>query len=393
MIRRVAKKEEFLKFLVVTHSLGLEYGGPAESFKSFLIKHGYGLCFISIPLNGTAEQLCRVQEYQNGVMNSEKTSKAKRNKWFSFLGDVKYLSRKFDVDIVISFNSWSLLLFRLLHPLCRKYTLVLWCVDFVPSKYSNKILDFLYRSVEELALFFCDVYVDNNKYAMKARISSLRKGFPQTKKKLIVPITNDLQIFKPRSTEKDQDVSLGYIGRLDNRNGAFKLVPILLELERIGIVGSLEIVGKGELESEISNQIAESGISNRVRMHGHLNSQAEIDLAFTNVRLALAPYTSGTFSKYADPGKLVTLTALGIPCLVSNVPLIVKDYEQYGAVKLIGHEAEPNEWAAEIAKLFKSHDGILSRMSNSAINLSQSRRSEIVFAELIAHIKNSHFTD
>ena len=207
--------------------------------------------------------------------------------------------------------------------------------------------------------------------------------------KLLVPITHDLSRCEPIQKLVTKQINLGYIGRLDKRNGADKLVPILETLDQLGLVATLDIIGKGELQTEILQQISDSGCSSKIRFHGHLESQKEVESAFKYVKLGLAPYRPDTFSTYADPGKLVTLTALGIPCLVSDAPLMAKDYEDAGAVKRIHHDAEPTEWASVIAGLFEQSEESLSRMRTSAIHFSQSRSSETVFSGVVASLEQA----
>ncbi len=319
----------------------------------------------------------------------EGESTAKRNHWFSFVADGKHFLNKGNFDLVVCFNAWSLFLFKLLHPFSKSQLLVLWCVDFIPKKYSNRKLEGLYRYVEEQSLNKCDVYIDNNQYAMNARLLQRKKPLLDSKRKLLVPITHDLNLNESIQTPVTKQINLGYIGRLDKRNGADKLVPILEILDQLGLIATLDIIGKGELEKEILQQITDSGCSSNVRFHGHLESRKEVELALKNVQLGLAPYRPDTFSRYADPGKLVTLTALGIPCLVSDAPLIAKDYEDAGAVRRIRHDAEPSEWASAIVGFFKQSEESLSKMRSNAIHFSYSRSSEIVFSRVLVSLEQA----
>ena len=377
------EKGEFLKILVITHSLGHEYGGPAESFAKFLVNHKYKLTCLSLPLNSTSEQICRIKEYEDGYLLRERKSIAKRNHWYSFTADARYLFNKNNFDLVVCFNAWSLFLFKMLHPFSKSQLVVMWCVDFLPKKYSHKKLEILYRYVEEQSLHKCDVYIDNNQYAMNARLSQIKRSLLDSKRRLLVPITHDLNLIKLTKKAVTEQISLGYIGRLDKRNGADKLVPILTILNQLGLGATLDIVGKGELEVEILQQISLSGCESKIKFHGHLDSQEEVALALENVKLGLAPYRPDTFSIYADPGKLVTLTSLGIPCLVSDAPLIAKDYEEAGAVRRISHDAKPGEWATMVISLFDQTEETLSKMRSSAVQFSHSRSSEKVFTELM----------
>jgi glycosyltransferase involved in cell wall biosynthesis len=65
-------------------------------------------------------------------------------------------------------------------------------------------------------------------------------------------------------------------GRLDPMKGAQDLVPVALALAQLGVNFTLDIFGDGSLAPQIARDVAESGLSDRVRMHPPVDFATEL---------------------------------------------------------------------------------------------------------------------
>lgn len=65
-------------------------------------------------------------------------------------------------------------------------------------------------------------------------------------------------------------------GRLDPMKGSQDLVPVARELAKLGVNFTLDIFGDGSLAPTIARDVADSGLSDRVRMHRPVDFAAEL---------------------------------------------------------------------------------------------------------------------
>ena len=105
-------------------------------------------------------------------------------------------------------------------------------------------------------------------------------------------------------------------------------------------------------------------ISENFIFYKNLSIQEIINIS-KKIDLALAPYefNMNSFSVYADPGKLVLYSALGLPVIVNRVPLMVKEYEEQAGFIGMNKDDGSAVWAKKIIELKLDSD--------LAINLAQ----------------------
>jgi glycosyltransferase involved in cell wall biosynthesis len=92
-----------------------------------------------------------------------------------------------------------------------------------------------------------------------------------------------------------------------------------------------------------------------------------------------------SFSVYADPGKLVLYSALGLPVIVNRVPLMVKEYEDQAGFIGMNEDDDSEVWAKKIIDL-KLDSDLSIKLAQMSKNYGEKRKSEYVYSKLFARL-------
>src|SRR5260370_19427200 len=103
----------------------------------------------------------------------------------------------------------------------------------------------------------------------------------------------------------------------------------------------LLVVGDGPYRAALERQSAELGVADAVEFAGFIDDHHEIERRLAGSTLGLAPYVPDpeSFSRFADPGKIKTYLACGLPVILTNVPPIAPLLEERGAGRIVPYEA------------------------------------------------------
>ncbi len=150
-----------------------------------------------------------------------------------------------------------------------------------------------------------------------------------------------------------------FIGHLVPRQGVGRLVEAIAILRGRGQDVPLEIAGHGPQEEELRRMAAALGVADLVRFHGFIADQREVERFLTGAAVAAAPYetSADSFTRFADPSKLKSYLAAGLPIVMTDVPFNAGELAERGGAEVVPYEAEaiacaiarclasPDEWA------------------------------------------------
>ncbi|REL30179.1 glycosyltransferase [Thalassotalea euphylliae] len=119
----------------------------------------------------------------------------------------------------------------------------------------------------------------------------------------------------PRKIQ-NEELRLLTIGRLTYYKGHSYLIEAIQKLTNSGVLVHLDIVGIGELEQNIQNQIIDLGVTEQITMHGRLEDEELYEL-LEKADLLCLPSIEKT---EAFGVVLLEAASFGIPALVSDVP-------------------------------------------------------------------------
>lgn len=286
-------------------------------------------------------------------------------------------------NILIGFDPISVLHGRN----CRSEVTVFWGIDFVPTR-GNWFLDRVYRHLECRAMRLIDLQIENNAAARDARQEAC--GVVPSRSS-IVPITIDTSMFAS-TPWSSSGLRLAFLGSLNKRTGAHRLLPILEALRSLGVPGSLDIIGGGPLIEELRQQASSRGLDDQVEIHGFVEGDEQVAGILSKCNVGLAPFSgeSGDFTWFADPQKIKLYLAAGLHVVTSDVPPIAMSVKEHGAGSLLGVNATNDEWAQHLKELSRNPERLAltqAHARNLARTFERSHAYDNVLKEVLEFVR------
>jgi len=303
------------------------------------------------------------------------------------LSTIEYgLFSKHSYDLFIGLESIYALAGILLKRVGKVKRVVYYVSDYSPKRYSNKLLNNLYLSLDRFCCYHADYIWDVSPAMMPARIKA---GLEKNKSAPVILVTNALskdQIsYLP--TNKRQPYSLVFVGTLGPENGpqlAIRAMPLILKkLPQI----KLHIIGgDGKFEIYLKKFVKDHDLSKAVTFHGFLNSAQEVSNLAKQYMIGLAPYIADPASPrwYADATKIRLYLGAGLPVITTQVPPLGKELEKIRAGVVI-HDNE-KELAKAVVQIF-SDPRHYAEMSQHAVKFAKHNTWENVYTGALKRMK------
>lgn len=129
---------------------------------------------------------------------------------------------------------------------------------------------------------------------------------------------------------KDEATDILAVGRLVEKKGFHVLIEAMLTLKQRGVTARCTIVGAGEDETRLRNQIAACGLGESVRLTGPMPQRDIIEQMRGAALLACPCVVSRDGNRDGLPTVLIEAMALGLPVVstdVVGIPELVRDGE------------------------------------------------------------------
>jgi glycosyltransferase involved in cell wall biosynthesis len=211
---------------------------------------------------------------------------------------------------------------------------VLWSVDFTPDRFGRGgLLTRAYDRTDRFCCLHTDARVELSEAAREAR--DLRHGIAKDAVPThVVPMGTWLDRVPTTPPDAFGRRRVVFLGHLVPGKGVEILLDALATLDV-----SADIVGGGPLEESVRRRAAELG--DRICVHGFVREHRDVERILAEASLAVAPYTpdEGTYTRWADPGKLKAYLAAGLPIVVTDVPPNAQELEREGGAEVVDYDA------------------------------------------------------
>jgi glycosyltransferase involved in cell wall biosynthesis len=119
------------------------------------------------------------------------------------------------------------------------------------------------------------------------------------------------------------------------------MLEALALLQERGVDFVADIAGRGPMEGELREQAAVAGLDGRLRFHGFIADHAKLDALVASGSVALAPYADDpdSFTRFADPSKLKTYLAAGVPIVTTDVPPTAHELAEHAGAEVVAYDA------------------------------------------------------
>lgn len=360
------------KIIIATH---VYTTGPAQDLKEYLLSEGIGkLMFIGHPLffdrklKGSGYEL-----YEDGKQRVEKYGAIKKRPMlFAYFRDVlltvlwAWKSDK-DWDLFVGSDNLNAFSGILLKKLGRVKKVVYYVIDYDPHRFQNRILNKIYHYIDQ----FCVLHADET-WNVSPRMEPARKEYFQFDggRQKVVPVGiwfERIQRENFNAVNKNELVFMGHILEKQGVQYVLEAIPVIKkEIPKFTFL----VIGGGEYLDVLKMKTEELGISSSVKFTGYVEQHSDIERMLGKSALAVALYEKCdgigniSFSYFADPAKLKSYLACGLPVLISDVPHNAQEISNQKCGFLVGYES--NEIATAIVKIMRD-ENILKEYRENAI--------------------------
>ncbi|MGI8792434.1 MAG: glycosyltransferase [Acidimicrobiales bacterium] len=235
---------------------------------------------------------------------------------------------------------------RRLHRVDR---VVYWAVDFFPDRFGPGLMTKAYDAVDGLASKRADLRVELSAAALDGRADRLQLG-DRAAPAVVVPMGAWLDRVPTTGPDHHAKRKVVFLGHLVPRMGAATLLDAMEILVDRPDPPALEVIGGGPLLEELRQRVSHGTLAGHVKMLGFVEDHQDVERILASSSVAVAPYeTSGeSFTRFADPGKLKSYLAAGLPIVLTDVPPNASELQAEAGAELV--EADPSAIARGIER-------------------------------------------
>ncbi|MFA6533794.1 MAG: glycosyltransferase [Patescibacteria group bacterium] len=236
-----------------------------------------------------------------------------------------FIFRAPKVELFFGVDNLNALAGIVLRKLGRVKKVVYYVIDYVPERFQNRLLNYIYCSIE----MYCAKNADWTWNLAEAMIKErLDKGFPtkSLKKQLVVPVGCHPVVssgFPPMELLIKKVV---FLGILSPEQGIERLINLWPQVATAVPETRLVIIGSGPLRESLTAKVAALGLVSQIEFKGFIKENQEVDQILATCYFGIAPYVieRDSFKQFTDPGKIKTYLGASLPVIMTNISPIAQ---------------------------------------------------------------------
>ena len=343
-------------FAVLTH--GVFDNPPASGLRDFLVQRGARVTFVVHPLQAEHGDVHHVVEYADGRELRRRSHRLAPRPPLTFATDLLTPVWPAAVDGWFGFNNLLAARGIAARRLGRADRVVYWAVDFVPDRFGEgSRLSRAYDRLDEWVCRRADWRVDLSPPALAGRTErhGLHRGPAAPGRVVPVGVWLDRTPRVPDDGWRAGRVV--FLGHLVPRQGVDRLIRAVALARRDGAALELEIAGNGPQEGELRALADAEGVAEHVRFLGFISDHTEVEAFLASGSVAAAPYetSADSFTRFADPSKLKSYLAAGLPIVLTDVPHNAAELAERAGAEVAAFE--PRALADSLRRCLESPEG------------------------------------
>jgi len=302
---------------------------------------------------------------------------------------VFFLAARRRYDLYVATGQLVVLLGLVLRKLGLVKRVVFWTLDYFPETFRNGLMRRLYLKLDRWCVLRAD-YVWNITEAIgTSRQRYVTADAQSVKRMYTVPHPIDESEFRVARIEEVHKFGILYSGAgLASPEWGFDLIvqafPAIIRAfpEIFVTITSYQAIPRSVLHT-----LEEMDIARHFRILGYVSDPDEYSLVVQRHRIGLATYApiAGSFKRFADPSRVKSYIARGLPVVITRVPPIAREVEEFGAGVVIDYRAD--DLVQAVVKLI-GDSAFYESCRQNAIRLARTYSSEKVFARALQPILN-----
>ena len=264
-------------------------GGPAEALLERLLDGGVTVTAVTHPLLAEHGGRHDVEVFSQGARVRRRRYWSPLRPTASFALDPLIPPILPKADVFFGFNPLAAARGLFERWLGRSRRVVAWSVDFVPDRFGTGALTRLYDAVDKRCALAADVHVELSDAARRAR--EVRHGIVGARAPVrIVPMGAWLARIPTTTPESFAARRVVYLGHLVSRQGVDILLDVASRLSRTGDLVAVDVIGTGDAEKRLRDQVSRLGIEETVTFHGFVADHTAVEHLLARCSLGIAPY-------------------------------------------------------------------------------------------------------
>jgi glycosyltransferase involved in cell wall biosynthesis len=234
-------------------------------------------------------------------------------------------------DTYIGMDGLCVMFGRILKFFRKVKKVVFWSMDFVPENrfqggWKNKIYHWIntsgYKGTDEMW--------DLSPRMLEAREKFLGIKKSDYKSHKVVPYGMWIDKVKTYSYDEIDPYTIVFMGHLLAKQGVQLILESLPDIVKLYPKIKFKIIGGGSYKDELEKIANDYGVMKYCHFLGKIDNIRDLEYEVAKSTIAVAPYIKklDTWTYYADPGKIKTYIACGVPVLLTDIPWNAKDIEE-----------------------------------------------------------------
>lgn len=339
------------KFIIVLHE-NLPTG-PGHDLRDYLLENKVKeLVYITHPLLSLKQNyknISHVKAYmQNEVIDKAEKLHIAFPMFLLYFKDfiltllwVMARKKKYDVYVGLDpINGFAGIFLRMIGLVGKT---VYYTIDYVPKRFDNILLNFVYHSLDKLCVRYSD-----DTWNVGGEVAKAREKYYQMDRKIFskqyhLPIGVWPGQFNPLPFEKINLNKLVYIGSLKHIMGVELMIDTMPKLVKKFPRLRLDIIGGGIDEEILKQRVKALKVENHVIFHGWIKDRVKVEILASDAAIGLATFNTDRFSvevKNADPSKVKEYLSMGLPVITTDVTPYHQKLEKDKCAIVISYSVE-----------------------------------------------------
>ncbi|MEK7570684.1 MAG: glycosyltransferase [Patescibacteria group bacterium] len=220
---------------------------------------------------------------------------------------------------------------------------IYWAIDFVPNnRFTSQIKNKIYHFINIQGYKDSDEMWDLSPRMKEAREKYL--GIKQTiyRSHKVVPYGTWIDRIKKYSFAQCDKNTVVFMGHLIEKQGAQLLIEAIPGIIKKNPNFRFKIIGGGQYKEQLIELAKKLHVLKYCDFRGKIPDHKVLEDEIAKSAVAVAPYIKklDTWTYYADPGKVKTYLACGVPVLLTDLPWNAKEIEKDQCGEIITEKLE-----------------------------------------------------
>ncbi len=313
--------------IVVMHKFAIECGDDLSLYASL---HGYRVLLITHDFTDAKTRRSHLQIFENGDIDQEHHSADTRflPEPLLYIKELAYtlfwgLTKAQKIDRYIALDGLCTIFGNALSYIRPIRKIAFWVIDVVPEKrFTSTFKNLIYTYINKTAYHIADEIWDLSPRMNDIRENALgiyKKDFKHHK---LVPYGMWLERIKTVTYADCEQHTLVFMGHMLPKQGAQLIIQALPLIAQHDPMIRLKLIGGGSYLEELKKLAKTLGVEDRCIFFGKVPNIRDVEREIASSCIAYAPYIRAldTWTAYADPGKVKTYLACGVPVILTDAP-------------------------------------------------------------------------